>query len=207
MRPDLKAYLTEPYTELQLINGIEFPAILKFRQLLVTGPPGSGKSTLIRTIRGWPEEGYIDLSMNNWWKVRTLSMRPREIHLGLPCVGHKKALAVFDDEWKQSKTPPELDVSRIKIPPKKKYFFSTNWRDRFFFEFLIPPPQTLLKWREKRAKQGTHPVDGTLNLNLVKNQVAVFRQVAFHLFEQDLNVYIRETSDGPPLQILHSEDN
>ena len=92
MRPDLKAYLTEPYTELQLINGIEFPAILKFRQLLVTGPPGSGKSTLIRTIRGWPEEGYIDLSMNNWWKVRTLSMRPREIHLGLPLCRTQKSI-------------------------------------------------------------------------------------------------------------------
>ena len=198
-------YITQPYADLQLIHGVEFPAKLKFRQLLVTGPPGSGKSTLIANIRGWPEEGYIDLSMKNWWKSRSLSMRPREIHLGFPCVGHKKALAVFDDEWKKADIPPDLDLSRVKLPPIKKFFFSTNWRNRYFIEFLIPPVEVLFRQRENRAKQGTHPVDDTFDLNLIKNQVAIFRQVAFYLFEQGMNVYIREVSDGPPLQIKHLE--
>lgn len=202
----MKTYVTEPYGDLQLIHSVEFPAKMKFRQLLVTGPPGSGKSTLIRKIRGWPEEGYIDLSMNGWWKSRALSMRPREIHLGLPCVGHKAALAVFDEQWKQPIKPPELEFSRIKIPPIKKYFFMTNWRDRYFFEFLIPPPRILFEQRKKRKKQGTHHVDDSVTLGHVINQVVVFRQVAFHLFERGLNVYLRETTTSPPLKIKHSED-
>ena len=199
-------YLTENYVDLQIINGVEFPAKMKFRQLLITGPPGSGKSTMIRKIRGWPEEGYIDLSMKKWWKSRALSMRPREIHLGFPCIGHKKALAVFDDLWRQPSTPPELDLTRVKIPPQKRYFFSTNWRDRYFIEFLIPPPQLLFERRLKREKRGTHHVDDAVTFNRVKNQVALFRRIAFYMFEQGINVYIREATDATPLQIKHSRD-
>ena len=46
-----------PVEELQHIKGVAFPAHLKFRQLLVTGPPGSGKTQLINQVGGWPEEG------------------------------------------------------------------------------------------------------------------------------------------------------
>ena len=48
----------QPFEDLQDIKGIAFPASLKFRQLLVTGPPGCGKTRLINKIGGWPEEGF-----------------------------------------------------------------------------------------------------------------------------------------------------
>lgn len=201
MPPRLNDYSTEPFEDLQTINGIEFPAEMKFRQLLVTGPPGSGKSTIIKKIRGWPEEGYIDLSMNKWWKMRTLSMRPREIHLGLPCIGHEAALAVFDDDWKHASPPPELDTSRIKIPPRKRFFFSTNWQGRYYFEFLLPSFKILYERRKERKKRGTHHVDDYVNPALVKNHLDVFQRVAVYLFEQGLKVYIRESVEKPPMQI------
>ncbi len=60
-----------PIEELQRLKGVPFPAFMKFRQLLVTGPPGSGKTKLINKVGGWPEEGYIDLTLKNWWRART----------------------------------------------------------------------------------------------------------------------------------------
>ncbi len=94
--PDL---LTEPIESLQNIKGIDFPADIRFRQILVTGPPGAGKSTLITRLGGWSEEGYLDLAKKHWWRSEILSVRPREIHLGMPFQGLGDAVTVFDAEF------------------------------------------------------------------------------------------------------------
>ncbi len=200
--------ITRPVAELNSIKGVNFPQYLKFRQLLVTGPPGAGKSTLIRKIGGWLEEGYVDLSLDKWWIAKSLSLRPREIHLGFPCRGFKEALAVFDKQWSCSLTPPELDLARVILPPEKRFFFSVNWHKRFIFEFLIPPPQELFQQRAKRKREyGQHHVDENLTLDQVHNQITIYQMAAWHLHQNGFQVYIREGTDKDPLQIVDTEDD
>ena len=200
MTDPLKKIL-EPIKELQNIRGIELPIGMEFLQLVVTGPPGAGKSYYIEQIRGWPNEGYLDLSQNGWWKDQSLIYRPREVHLGLPFYGHQEALTVFDKEWLESTTPLELELHRIKIPPSKKYFFQTNWQNRYIFEFLIPSPSTIYQQRLDRQSRGYFPVDEKLTLDMVKRQVAVYREVALYLHRAGVNVYVRKSLDKPPMRI------
>ena len=195
-------FKTAPVKDVQIIKGIIFPAHMHFHQLLITGPPGSGKTTMIVKLGGWSEEGYIDLSLNRWWTAQSLSLRPREIHLGFPFVGHEKALAVFDEEWLQAEEKPELDLERIMIPPEKKFFFSVNWRRRYYFEFMLPRVGALLERRLERSKRGTHQVDVNLELKMIKEQVRVYRQAALYLHQNGLDVYIREDIDKAPMQII-----
>ncbi len=197
----------EPIRDRQKIKGIYFPSALSFRQLLITGPPGAGKSTLLRSLGGWAEEGYVDLSLPLWWRAQALSLRPREIHLGFPCKGYKDALAVFDEEWTRSLTPPEIDLKRILIPPAKRFFFSVNWRNRYTFEFLIPPVEVLYEQRANRERQGTHGVDHGVNIEQVKNQVTIYRMAAQYLFHQGLNVYLRAGTDGELFRIIGPEQS
>lgn len=195
-----------PIEELQHIKGVAFPAHLKFRQLLVTGPPGSGKTRLINKVGGWPEEGYIDLTLKNWWRAQSLTFRPREVHLGFPFVGHDKALTVFDKEWLEAADPPELELSRIVLPPAKSSFLAVKWRRRFVFEFLIPPSEEILKWRLERSRRDVHPVDRGVTLQQVEKQVAVYREAALFFHRSGMVTYVRDDYDGHPKSIVDSEE-
>ncbi len=193
--------ILEPIKELQNIRGIDLPIGLEFLQLVVTGPPGAGKSYYIEQIRGWPNEGYLDLAQKGWWKDQSLIYRPREVHLGLPFVGVKESLTVFDEEWLSAAQPLELDFARITIPPAKSTIFNTDWRNRYIFEFLIPPPSTIYSQRLARQSKGYFPADEKLSLEIVSRQVAVYREVALYLHRAGLNVYVRKSLDKPPMWI------
>jgi hypothetical protein len=197
----------EPVPDCQVIKGIPFAPGVRFRQIVVTGPPGAGKTTFINRVGGWPEEGYVDLTFKGWWKVHSLNLRPREIHLGLPFEGRREALAMFEEEWLDSWSRLVLDCDRILLPPHKRFFFSVDWRARFVFEFLLPAPTRIFAQRKARAEFGTHPVDEHLDLAQVRRQWEVFAQTALHFHRHGMMVYIRENIDAPPRRISEPVGN
>ena len=176
----------------QIQNGIEFPAKMKYNSWIVVGPPGSGKSHMIETIRGWPGEVCIDITMKHWWSVEPLAHRPREVHFSLPFKGTDERYAVYDEKWIDLKSFPELDVSRIKIPKKKKFILAPNWRSRYVFDFILPPPEWLLRTRQRRNTLGdAREVDKGLTIDLVRWQVNAHWHLARYFYQSGLQVMLR----------------
>lgn len=193
---------TESIESLQNFKGIDFPGDIRFRQILVTGPPGAGKSTLIRRLGGWSEEGYLDIARKNWWRSEILSLRPREIHLGMPFRGLGNSVAVFDSQFLDCDPLPALDIERIVLPPRKRFFFSVDWYRRYVVEFLLPPAPIIFQRRCARARRSTHPVDEQLSLEICIAQSEVFRRLAEYLHQNGFYVYLREGMESPPLRFV-----
>ena len=182
------------------IKGVAVPHGVRFRQILVTGPPGSGKSSLIEKLGGWPEEGCIDLAMEHWWRNRILAFRPREVHFSIPFKGYRESRTVFDREWLAAPAP--VDTGQIKIPPGRIWFFQTNWRNRFVFDFQLPAPGRIYTIRKARASLQSHPVDKLFTREEVERQCEVYETLARHFHGSGLRVYVRNDFDGAPRSIV-----
>lgn len=199
MRQKYKVLSTVELQDLTSIKGISFPRGVRFRQIIVTGPPGSGKSSFITKLGGWPEEGYLDLAQKGWWHSPVLVYRPREVHFGLPFVDFDESHAVFDREWLER--PADLDLERIRIPPEKQWLLGTDWRNKYVFDFQLLPPRIIFAIRSARADAGTHPVDAALTEQQVALQVKVYEDLALHFHRHGLRVLVRTLFDGKPRRI------
>jgi hypothetical protein len=151
--------------DLSEIRGVYYAKGERFRRIIVTGPPCSGKTTLMNALKGRSEEGYLDLAQKCWWLNPLLTYRPREVHFGFPFIGFEESHAVFDKEW--LKAPSRVDLDRIQIPPRKRWFLDTDWRKKYTFDFQLPPPNLILNVLMTRAKGGIHPEDVHLTKPLV----------------------------------------
>jgi len=189
--------------EIDWHKGVAYPRGVPFRGIIVTGPPSSGKSSLVQKLGGWPEEGYIDLAQDNWWRSRILTFRPREVHFGIPFRGIRESLSVFDPAWLA--TSALVDFRRIQTPPGKNSFFQFDWRARFIFDFQLPPAEQLYSIRKQRADTESHPVDKGLSKQDVERQCAVYEQLAMHFHRSGMRVIVRTEFSGMPRIIVDQD--
>jgi hypothetical protein len=187
------------------IKGVAVPRGVRFRQLIVTGPPGSGKSSLIQKLGGWPEEGCIDLAQDHWWRSRVLAFRPREVHFRIQFKGFRDSHTVFDRAWLDAPTP--VDYGQIHIPPGKLWFFQTNWRSRFVFDFQLLPSHRIYTIRKARASVQSHPVDRTFTDAEIQRQCAVYESLALHFHRCGMRVFVRTDFEGMPRMVIDTEDS
>ncbi len=180
-------------------NGILYPAKMKFSSWVVVGPPGCGKSYLMKKIGGYPGEVCIDISEKKWWTVEPLTHRPREIHFAFPFKGHDEGLSVYDERFEDTKKFPDLVFDRIQIPQKKKFILAPNWRARFVFDFILPPPVWLYENRKKRLSSGDHRlVDMNLTKEWITWQVHTYWRIAWFLYQNGLQVMLRPFNTARP---------
>jgi hypothetical protein len=193
---------TQAIDDLQSIRGVAVPADVSFRQIIVTGPPASGKSTLLTKLGGWPEEGYLDLA-ERWWQQRLLTFRPREVHFGFPVIGWQHSLAVFDPEWLEG--PVDIDKVRIQIPPAKRGLFSIDWRGRYAFDFQLPSPELVFNVCRSRARTGSHPRVQHLTREQVVRQHDAYAALALYFQRHGMRVYVRDSFQGEPRRIIDAQ--
>ncbi len=194
----METFALKDVESLQDIKGVPFPEGVSFRQLIVTGPPGVGKTTLIDVLGGWPEEGFLDLTKSNWWRSRVLAFRPRQLHLGLPFAGHRHGVSVFEVEWADGEDPPALELSRVELPPLGGARDPWRWRKPYVFEFLLPPAEKVFEARVRRSDRHSHFVDSEISLDRVVAQLDASWRVARHLHNAGLLVYVRDDFGAKP---------
>ncbi len=194
--------------DLKEYKGIYLPDKMKIRSWIILGPPGSGKSFLMKRISGWHGEVCIDIAQKRWWKVEVLTHRPREIHLAIPFKKCKTSLPVYDDSFSNKDQLPEVDYQSIVIPHKKKFIAAPNWRARFVFDFILPPPDWLFENRDRRFESKNRKLmDKNITREWVDWQVEVHWKIAWHFHQAGLQVLVRPFNVAIPYRFSQVLDN
>ena len=197
---------------------------------LITDRPLKTNLDEIRQIRrDWPDRALVASVMlpmqeASWAKyvpmIEDTGAHAFELNFGCPhgmsergmgsAVGQVPEYIQQATEWaKKYATIPVIikltpNVTNI-LPPAKARFLGARWRQKFVFEFLIPPPKSILKWRLERSRREAHPVDQGVTLEQVEMQVAVYCEVALHFHRSGLLTYVRDDYDGVPKNIVDTE--